>query len=283
MADKDGVESPNYSHREGDETHEQTLRRIRTAGSLSISPELFERLYLTPQNAVKGDLRRIFGNPTPLALIGFLICLTPLSADLMGWRGAGGNGAAGIGTYYFFGGLLMIIGSVFELILGNTFPSVVFGTYGAFWLSLAATLTPYYNAAGAYAGGDQAQGFTEPAFNASFGFFLLFMALVSFMFMIAGTRTNIALFGIFFTLVFVFTLLVGAYWQAAMGSAELAGKLQKVSGGFAFVTSLLGWWIFFSQILASVDFPFELPLGDLSGMLKGAADRKKTRQEQNGV
>lgn len=35
----------------------------------------------------------------------------------MGWRGTNGPtvGAAGIGTYYFFGGLLMIIGSVGEV------------------------------------------------------------------------------------------------------------------------------------------------------------------------
>ena len=42
------------------------LRKIRTAGSISISPELFEKIYLSPQNAVKGDLRKTFGNPTPL-------------------------------------------------------------------------------------------------------------------------------------------------------------------------------------------------------------------------
>ena len=33
----------------------------------------------------------------------------------MGWRGAGGNGAATIGTYFGFGGLLMILGSVGEV------------------------------------------------------------------------------------------------------------------------------------------------------------------------
>ena len=42
------------------------LKRIRTAGSISISPELFEKIYLSPQNAVKGDLRKTFGNPTPV-------------------------------------------------------------------------------------------------------------------------------------------------------------------------------------------------------------------------
>ena len=34
------------------------------------------------------------------------------------------------GVFYFFGGMLQIIGSVMEWILGNTFPFVVFGTYG---------------------------------------------------------------------------------------------------------------------------------------------------------
>ena len=45
---------------------DEALRRVRTAGSISISPELFEKMYLSPQNQVKGDLRKIVGNPTPL-------------------------------------------------------------------------------------------------------------------------------------------------------------------------------------------------------------------------
>ena len=45
---------------------ETALRRIRTAGSISISPELFEKLYLSPQNKVAGELRKTFGNPTPM-------------------------------------------------------------------------------------------------------------------------------------------------------------------------------------------------------------------------
>lgn len=45
---------------------ENALNRIRTAGSLSISPELFEKIYLSPQNRVAGDLRKTFGNPTPM-------------------------------------------------------------------------------------------------------------------------------------------------------------------------------------------------------------------------
>jgi uncharacterized protein len=85
----------------------------------------------------------------------------------MGWRGAGGNGAASIGWYLFAGGMLMVLGGVGEVcllhtsnmirktnakqwILGNTFPFVVFTSFGAFWLGYGATLMPEYNAIAAY-------------------------------------------------------------------------------------------------------------------------------------
>jgi uncharacterized protein len=42
------------------------LNTIKTSNSVSISPELFEKLYLSPQNVVRGDLRKTFGNPTPM-------------------------------------------------------------------------------------------------------------------------------------------------------------------------------------------------------------------------
>jgi hypothetical protein len=47
----------------GDHINGADLKRSQ---SLSISPEVFEKLYLSPENAVKGDLRQTFGNPTPL-------------------------------------------------------------------------------------------------------------------------------------------------------------------------------------------------------------------------
>ena len=50
----------------GDESSGAALNRVRTAGSVSMSPELFEKLYLSPENRVKGDLRKTFGNPTPM-------------------------------------------------------------------------------------------------------------------------------------------------------------------------------------------------------------------------
>ncbi|OBT61445.1 hypothetical protein VE03_08949 [Pseudogymnoascus sp. 23342-1-I1] len=86
------IKNGGYSPSENDRM--ETLNKLRTASSVNMSPELFEKLYLSPQNMVRGDLRKTFGNPTPIALIGLLLALTPLSCDLMGWRGAGGSGAA---------------------------------------------------------------------------------------------------------------------------------------------------------------------------------------------
>jgi hypothetical protein len=61
-----GEESPTYMNKEM--SRDDALKRIRTAGSISLSPELFEKLYLQPQNKVKGELRKTFANPTPLSV-----------------------------------------------------------------------------------------------------------------------------------------------------------------------------------------------------------------------
>jgi len=269
------------------------LRTMRTTESVSMSPELFEKIYLSPQNAVKGDLRKTFGNPTPVALIGFVLSLSPLSADLMGWRGAGGNGAAEIGAYYFFGGALMLIGGFLEFILGNTFPFVVFSSFGGFWLTFASTLTPFYAAYSSYSPNpttDPTAGISTVGFTASFGFFLVFMAVLSFIYLVCSLRTNICFVVIFFTLVLGFSLLAGSYWQTANGlgatpvdtsATALAGRLQIAAGACLFVTSMAGWWIFFAIMLAALDFPFQIPVGDLSTMIKGASERQKAKDHEN--
>jgi hypothetical protein len=43
---------------------DHAMNKIKMAGSISISPALFEKRYLSPQNEVKGDLRKTFANPT---------------------------------------------------------------------------------------------------------------------------------------------------------------------------------------------------------------------------
>ncbi|CZR67631.1 related to Y.lipolytica GPR1 protein and Fun34p [Phialocephala subalpina] len=244
------------------------LKSIKRASGISLSPEGFKR-----QDTVNGDLRKTFGNPTPVGLLGILLSLTPLSCDLIGWRGAGGNGAASVGAYLFFGGLLLIISGLLEFSLGNTFPFVVFMSFGAFWLSYGITLQPSYNAYTAYAPTNSTSstaGLATKGFNASFGFLMLFMGVLCLVFLICSLRTNVVYVVVFSTLVVAFGLLTGLHFQLAVGNADLAAGLQVAAGFALLVTSIATWWIFIATMLEALDFPFQIPVGDLSWIIKGA-------------
>jgi uncharacterized protein len=173
----------------------------------------------------------------------------------------------------------MILGSFLEFILGNTFPFVVFGSFGAFWLTFAATLTPQYNASIAYDPTHPAASASNPVFAATFAYFQLYMGVLCFIFLICSLRTNIVFFLIFLLLVPAFGCLAAAFWKIAQGTPsalQTALKAQHAAGGLTFAVSLLGWYLFLVQLLASVDFPLNLPVGDLSRFIKGASEKAKS-------
>ncbi|KAF5701911.1 GPR1 [Fusarium mundagurra] len=253
------------------------MDHVHTAQSIPISPELFEQLYLQPQNRVKGDLRKTFGNPTPVALAGFLLCSTPLSIGLLGWQGSGGfAAAANVGAYLGLGGILLVLGGIGEWILGNTFPSTVFFTFGGFFIGLVTTIYPDSGAYSTYStDGTAANGLTQPQFFATFSFFLVAMAILCTFYTIAAVRTNIALFTILLLLVPCFSCLAAAFFSVSQGKADLALKCQHAGAGLLFAISLIGWYLFGSLILMSVDFPIMLPVGDLSTIIRGKSDAPK--------
>lgn len=216
--------------------------------------------------------------------------LTPVTNALMGWRGAGGLGAAEMlvahscfyknvtltflsGVFYFFGGLLMIIASFLEFFLGHTFQFAVFGSFGAFWLSFGATLTPYFNAAAAYQPDSPETALTNPTFNATFAYFPLYMALLCFIYFIASLKTNLVLMLTFLLLVPMLGCLSGVFFKAAEGIT--ATNLMVAAGACGFVVCLLCWYLLAAQILASVAFPLNLPVGDLS-FLMNRLQRKRS-------
>jgi uncharacterized protein len=85
------------------------------------------------------------------------------------------------------------------------------------------------------------------------------MALMCFVYLICSIRTNVFFVTIFLCLVCGFSCLAGQYWQGANGNIALAGTLQKTAGAFLFVVCACGWWLFFAQMLAALDFPFSIP------------------------
>lgn len=104
---------------------------------------------------------------------------------------------------------------------------------------------------------------------------MICMGILCLVYLVCSLRTNLVFFLIFFTLVPAFGLLAGTFIHTAQGNAGIAAKCQEAAGAFTFVTCLCGWYIFFAIMLASVDFPFSLPIIDLSGMIKGASEKQK--------
>jgi hypothetical protein len=97
--------------------------------------------------------------------------------------------------------------------------------------------------------------------------------------MVAAIRTNLVLITIFLFTVLGLELLAGAYWSIGAGKAELAVRLTHAAGGATFVVDMLGWYLFMVLVLASVDFPFDLPVGDLSKYIKAGSERRKLREQ----
>ncbi|KAE8135927.1 Protein alcS [Aspergillus pseudotamarii] len=234
--------------------------------SITLSTEHFEKLYLTPLRHRQPELTKTFGNPTPLALGGFVVTTTPLSCCLMAWRGAGGNGIAFTGPIIFLGGTLLVITSILEFILGNTFPCVVFGTIGGFWFAFGATQTPAFNAAAPYSTSttNTMEGLHNPEFLNTYAFLFISMATLVTIYMICATRTSVVYVLIFAALIVVFVCLAAAYWRLAGGAAIIGNRLIVGAGAALFVASLLGFYLLL-QLFEASGFPVNLPVGDLSG------------------
>jgi uncharacterized protein len=167
----------------------------------------------------------------------------------------------------------MLVGGFLEFILGNTFPFVVFGSFGAFWLTFGMTLTPFYNAAIAYQPLEPETATSAPGFNATFAFFQIYMGVLCLVYFIVALRTNIIFVLIFLLLIPAFGCLAGYFFYAAQGVVKQ--DLATSAGALTFVICLLGWYLFLVQLLAAVDFPLNLPVGDLSRFIKGASERAK--------
>ncbi|KAA8901770.1 GPR1/FUN34/yaaH family-domain-containing protein [Sphaerosporella brunnea] len=223
-------------------THDY-VERVQT---ITLTPEVFEKLYLTPQNKVKGDLHSAFGNPTPVALIGLILSLTPLSIVLLGWKGA--SVSAFDAVFVFAGGVLMIVAGVLEFFLGTTFPCVVFISQGSLYFVLGAMNIPGFGVMQAFVTSEYTSGDQNPQFYNSFAFFLACIGFECFVFMLAALRINLLLFLIFLFTVLGVELLAGGYWAIGYGNMELGTKLVHVAGGSLLVVALLGWYYFYVTV-----------------------------------
>ncbi|KAJ5362074.1 GPR1/FUN34/yaaH protein [Penicillium brevicompactum] len=222
--------------------------------SVTLTSEQFERLYLTPMTVRQSSIAKKVGNPTPLALGGFVITTTPLSCCLMAWRGASGNGIAFIGPIVFLGGLLLLITSILEFIIGNTFPCVV-------CRSRQRELHEYIR----WVQSTEFQ-LNNGSNESEQAFLFITMAVLMVIFMICATRINVVYTLIFLSLLLVFLFLSAAYWQLGQANSIVGNRCVKGAGGSLFVASLLGFYLLIVQLFESIGFPCFLPVGDLASV-----------------
>ncbi|CZT44862.1 related to Y.lipolytica GPR1 protein and Fun34p [Rhynchosporium secalis] len=240
------------------------ISRVQTSGGMTISPELFEKLYLTPKTRSTGDFRTRFANPTPLGLMGFVISSLTYAAVMMGWGGATTlTGVAGI--FWFTGPVCLLLALIFEWIMGNFFSMLVMGMFGVYWLSFAVLQTPSWAIAASYsATGDAAEGAASKGYNAAIALYLMVWGFWLFTTFIFTLKTNVVFASIFFCAFISNFIFAGAYWKVSTGEYDSALKLQKAGGAIFFVLGLLGYYITVVMIAAEMRMTTRLPVGDLS-------------------
>ncbi|KAI1499269.1 GPR1/FUN34/yaaH family-domain-containing protein [Biscogniauxia marginata] len=255
MANHDaGSVSNNYDEEKG-------LRRTET--TVTMPPELFEKLYLNPKVPHVGDYNRRFANPTALGFVGFVISTFTFAIVLMGWGGAEGASPV-VGIFFFVGPVLLIFAMVFEWIMGNFFPMMVMGLFSVFWLSFGVLQLPTLQLGLPYASVTDPTGTASPAYNSTIALYLIVWGFALFTFFIFTLKINIV-FALIFGLVSVAAwVLAGAYFKVAAGEYETATSLQKTGGALLFVVAALGWYMCFIIMAGEMRITLKLPVGDLS-------------------
>ncbi|PWZ00236.1 hypothetical protein BCV70DRAFT_161161 [Testicularia cyperi] len=232
--------------------------------SVTLTQQQFEELYLQPGVKSRAQLGvvKTFGNPTALGIVSFLLTFMPTSCCLMGWRGATANSLlALLGPYYFMGGMALYVAGLLEFFIGNTFPALVFTSFATFWLSLGTYIDPRYAIQTALLTGT---GGTPAQYYVPWAYYLIFWAIYVYFLTIAALRTNVVLVWILLFVALAFSTLGAAYFNFGAEALTAGSRLVTAAGACGFTACCGGFYILLHLCLASTDFPFNIPLFDLS-------------------
>ncbi|KAH7390733.1 GPR1/FUN34/yaaH family-domain-containing protein [Pyrenochaeta sp. MPI-SDFR-AT-0127] len=261
MASSTAAAQPTINGTESDRI-EKGPQLAHTTTNISLSPELFEKLYLAPKVPHATNSR--FANATPLGFLGFVISTFTFSMILMGWGGASGLPAVA-GIFFFTGPVLLLLSTIFLWIQAQFFPMMVCGLFCVFWLSFGLLQLPTLGLASAYSPtGDAAAGAVSKEMNAAIALYLLVWGFALGTFWLFTIRINAVFAGIFGFVTIDSWVLSGAYWALSDGQFQKALRLQKAGGALLFVVAMLGWYMLFVIMVAEMRWSVNLPVGDLS-------------------
>jgi uncharacterized protein len=186
-------------------------------------------------------------NPAPLGLAGFAMTTFVLSAaNAQLFTGS----AIVLGLAFFYGGLCQLLAGAWEYRNGNTFGVTAFTSYGAFWISVGFTLTPFFG------GKSLADLLGANAGNALGWYFLAWTIFTGMMFL--GTfRLNLALIGTFGVLTATFLFLT-------IGAFGASTSMNQIGGWLGIITAVLAWYTALAGVLSATNSAIKLPVFPMS-------------------
>jgi succinate-acetate transporter protein len=169
-------------------------------------------------------------DPSPLGLSAFALTWFILSLVNVGVNlGAGGSKVV-LTLALVYGGLALLLAGMWEFRAGNTFGATAATSFGAFWLSYAALMTPgFFGSSGAIS-------------YQAHGVFLLGWAIIALILAIASLRTTGA---------FAATLILVLLTLLLLGIAQLldSDALTAIGGWLGILTALVAWYTALAALL----------------------------------
>jgi succinate-acetate transporter protein len=156
-------------------------------------------------------------NPSALGLASFAGPALLLSFVNAGVLDASALVASIVPIGMFYGGLIQILAGILEFRRGNTFGTVAFGTYGAFWLSFAA----------------YTRWFSTNASAAATAYFILMFVLITAFLAVAAVRVNVVVCLVFTFQTLSFAILTIASFRSSREIQHVGGWVELVAAFIA--------------------------------------------------
>ena len=158
-------------------------------------------------------------NPAPLGLSGFALTTFLLSMINVGWF-SGANMPMVLACAFVFGGTAQFAAGIMEMPRGNSFGTVAFCSYGAFWWSFALFVL-----------------FLSKGVTVAFvGWYLFLWGLFTMFMWVASLKKNKAL-------MLVFLFLTATFYLLAIGAWTGTAIINVVGGYFGLITAVLAFYL----------------------------------------
>ena len=184
----------------------------------------------------RGILPVAKANPGPLGLAGFALTTWMLSMINAGWYSAANMGMV-LALALAYGGLAQLVAGVLEYPRGNTFGTVAFFSYGAFWLSFAFFV----------------QFFSKGVEGTFVAWYLLMWGIFTFYMWLATFKGDRIIMLVFLALWLTFVLL-------AIGNFGVSGFVQ-IGGYVGLITAILAFYASAAGVINEAAGRVVLPTG----------------------